>query len=128
MPMSSSKPYLIRAINEWIVDNGLTTHLLVKASFPGTLVPEQFVKDDRIVLNISVSAAHNLELGNQLITFRSRFSGKPFDIRLPVDAIMAVYARENGKGMVFQDEPGSAPAQPDLTEAASKKPVLTVVK
>ncbi len=124
--MLSSKPYLIRAIIEWIIDNGLTPHMLINTTFPGTVVPAQFVQDNRIVLNISVTAAHNLNLGNDQITFAARFSGKPYEIHIPVDAVMAVYASENGKGMVFQDDEITVENQAGVTEP--KKPVLTVIK
>ena len=126
--MSSSKPYLIRAISEWITENGLTPHVLVKASFPGTVIPVQFAHDDRIVLNISATAAHNLSLGNEQISFVARFSGKPCEIWIPVGAIMAVYARENGKGMVFEGDEITSQSQPEKALTEPKKPVLTVIK
>jgi len=126
--MTSGKPYLLRAINEWIVDNGLTPHVLVDTAVPGTMVPLQSVQDNRIVLNISATAAHGLVLGNELITFSARFSGSPFQIRIPINAIMAIYARENGKGMVFQDDEQIEEDQAGTTVDKPKKPVLTVIK
>lgn len=102
--------------------------MLVNAVYPGTVVPVQFVQDDKIVLNISVTAVHNLNLGNEQITFTARFSGKPYEIQIPVNAVMAVYARENGKGMVLQGDEISVESQADATVAEAKKPVLTIVK
>lgn len=125
--MISKRPYLIRALYEWIVDNGLTPHLLVNAEPEDVQVPRQYVHEGRIVLNISASAVHGLQLGNEAIEFSARFSGTPFPVRIPTPAVLAIYARENGQGMVFGDEPRSdepppAPAKPD------KKPTLKVVK
>lgn len=127
MSMNSSRPYLLRAIHEWLNDNGLTPHVLVDATVSGIRVPLAFVEDGRIVLNISSSAAHDLVLGNELVTFVARFSGKANEIRIPVNAILAIYARENGKGMVFQDEELNE-SRASLSTEAPKKPVLTVIK
>ena len=127
MSMNSSRPYLLRAIYEWINDNGLTPHVLVDAAVSGTRVPLTFVQDGRIVLNISSSAAHDMVLGNELVTFVARFSGKATEIRIPVNAILAIYARENGKGMVFQDEDIDE-THASLPAETPKKAVLTVIK
>lgn len=125
--MSSSKPYLIRAIIEWIVDNSLTPHMLVDTTCSGTVVPIGFVENNRIVLNISSTAAQKLYLGNEHITFAARFSGRSHEIYLPLDSIIAVYAKENGKGMVFQnDEPVEDQSTVDQTR--TKSPVLKVIK
>jgi len=116
---------LIRALYEWIIDNGLTPHLLVNAEFPGVEAPRQYVQEGRIVLNINPAAVHHLQLGNELIEFSARFAGKPHQVRIPIAAVMAVYARENGKGMAFKDdEDGEPPAPP----RPDKKPSLKVVK
>jgi stringent starvation protein B len=126
--MNSSRPYLIRAIYEWIVDNGLTPHMLVNATLPHTRVPEEFIEDGKIVLNLSVSAVQGLLLGNEHISFAARFSGKSSQIVVPVNAVIALYARENGKGMVFPDEPVTSESTvPELADTP-KKPVFTVVK
>jgi stringent starvation protein B len=103
--VTSSRPYLIRAIYDWLVDNGLTPHLLVDAAVPGVAVPAAYVKDGQIVLNISPSAVRNLELGNDLVRFEARFGGQPVVIWVPPTAVRGIYARENGQGMVFPDEP-----------------------
>jgi stringent starvation protein B len=126
--MNSSRPYLIRAIYEWIVDNGLTPHMLVNAGLPLTRVPEEFVEDGRIVLNLSVSAVQGLLLGNEQISFSARFSGKSSQIVVPVNAVIALYARENGKGMVFPEEPAISEATAPESADTPKKPVFTVVK
>lgn len=99
--MNSNKPYLLRALNEWILDNGLTPHLIVDAHADGVEVPDQAIKDGKLVLNITARATARLKMGNDSISFQARFSGVPFDIFLPIEAIMAIYARENGQGMMF---------------------------
>jgi len=99
--MTSSKPYLIRAIHEWCVDSGFTPYLVVQVD-RRTRVPREFVRDGQIVLNISPEATHQLALGNDEITFQTRFSGVPFQVSVPVDAVAAIYARENGQGMAFE--------------------------
>lgn len=99
---------------EWIVDNDMTPHLLVSATRPDVMVPMQFVDEGKIVLNISPSAVRGLEMGNEHITFSGRFGGKPMDCYVPIDCAMAIYTRENGKGMVFSpDEPGGPPEPPE---------------
>ena len=126
MNMTTSKPYLIRSINEWIIDNGMTPHLLVDTSISGTIVPEQFVEDNKVVLNIALSATQSLVLGNELISFSARFSGKPYLIQIPIPAVRAIYARENGKGIAF-DQSEVFGEEPDTTSKPAK-PTLTLVK
>lgn len=111
-PMSSTRPYLIRAMYDWIVDNRCTPHLLVDAKDPLVRVPRQFVDKGVIVLNVSPTAVKNLVLGLDNITFSARFSGTPHDIDVPVPAVQAIYARENGQGMAF---PVPTPATSDET-------------
>jgi len=134
--MLSTRPYLIRAINEWACENDLTPHLLVNALEAGVVVPTQFINDDQIVLNISPTAVQDIELGNEWILFSARFSGQPMNVEVPVSAVLAIYARENGQGIFFPEEDGAP--EPDketdhTTEhkAATKKqekPRLKVVK
>ena len=93
--MISSRPYLLRAINDWILDNGYTPHLLVDAMAAGVEVPLQYVRDGKIVLNISPNAVRELEISNELVLFNARFGGRLFYIRIPIDSVLAVYAREN---------------------------------
>ncbi len=129
MSMTSNRPYLIRALNEWIIDNGMTPHLLVNADFPGADLPSEFIEEGRIVLNISSSAVRQLCIGSDEITFSARFSGRPFEVRIPVSAVLAIYARENSKGLVFPEEENPE-MSPDAGKAVSdaKKPALRVVK
>lgn len=104
--MTPLKPYLIRSIYDWIIDNNLTPHLLVDATHPHAALPEEYIEDDKIVLNVHPEAINELSLGNTTVEFNARFNGQPMHIIAPVPAIMAIYARENGKGMVFDQEEG----------------------
>lgn len=101
---TSTKPYMIRAMHEWCVDNGLTPHLLVAVDAQ-TRVPMAYVKDGEIVLNINYSATKNLLIGNDAVTFSARFGGVANDLYVPMRAVKGVFARENGQGMFFQPEP-----------------------
>jgi stringent starvation protein B len=132
--MTSSRPYFIRALYEWIVDNSLTPYLVVFARADGVQVPQQYVnKDGQIVLNIAPRAVIGLDLGNQGVSFNARFGGIPTDIFVPCHAILGIYAKENGQGMMFEPEPPSSPP-PKPTEpgpgagSAEKRPSLRVVK
>lgn len=102
--MTSSRPYLIRAIYQWIVDNGMTPHLLAKASVDGCKVPARFIQENKIVLNIAPMAVGGLVLGDDAIAFSARFSGVSESIHVPIKAVEAIYARENGQGMLFTEE------------------------
>ena len=126
MEMTSSRPYLIRAIYEWILDNGLAPHLLVNAVGSGVVIPTQYVQNGKIILNINPSAVHNLELGNERIEFSARFSGNAMSVSVPIPAVLAIYARENGQGMVFNEYEGNGgPATP--TADKPSKPKLKLV-
>ncbi len=125
--MTSLKPYLIRSIYEWIIDYDLTPHLLVDAENSHAVLPQQFIEDGKIVLNIRPQAVQGLSLGNNEIQFSARFSGKPMNIVVPISAIMAIYAKENGKGMIFDQED----EEPENTPPENKpptRPTLRVVK
>jgi len=102
--VTSSKPYLIRALYDWIVDNGCTPHLVVEARDERVRVPTQYVKDGAIVLNIAPGAVRDLVLGNDYISFNARFGGVAQDVMFPVGAARMIYARENGQGMALPDE------------------------
>ena len=102
--MTPLRPYLLRAFYEWLVDNELTPHLVVDATLPGVRVPEEFVQDGQIILNIIPRAVGNLELGNEAVTFNARFSGRPHSVIVPMYAVQAIYARENGAGTMFEPE------------------------
>lgn len=114
--MASTKPYLIRAIHEWCADEGHTPYLAVQVD-ERTRVPREFVQDGQIVLNVSADAAHQLLMGNDVITFQTRFNGASFPVVVPVAAVLAIYARENGQGMAF-DAATVAPDENADVEAA----------
>lgn len=99
--LTSTKPYLVRALYEWILDNGLTPHLLVDAQYPGTQVPSEFVQDGQIVLNLAPSAVRNLVIGNDRIHFGARFGGVARELSVPSEAVLGIFSRENHQGMVF---------------------------
>jgi stringent starvation protein B len=136
---TSTKPYMIRAIYEWCVDNGFTPHVLVAVD-AATRVPHGFVKNGEIVLNINYSATKDLLIGNDAITFSARFNGVSSDLYIPMDAVRAVFARENGQGVFFdaetaqRDQPShvqSAENSVNASEpapATGKKPSLRLVK
>ncbi len=129
--MSSNRPYLIRALYEWIVDNGLTPHLLVNAEAEHVVVPQQFVQEGRIVLNVAPGAVRDLELGNDWILFGARFGGIPMQVSAPPAAVLGIFAKENSRGMLFpedEQEGGQTPEEPKPPTPGAKKPTLTVVK
>jgi stringent starvation protein B len=126
--MTPLKPYLIRSIYEWIIDNDLTPYLLVDAENNQAIVPHQFVEDGKIVLNVRSEAVQALSLGNEEIQFDARFSGKPMHIVTPVAAVMAIYAKENGKGMIFDQEDAEPDETPPPENKPPSKPLLRVVK
>lgn len=125
--MTPLKPYLIRAIYEWIVDNSLTPHLLANANNSDAVLPRAFAEDGKIVLNIRPEAVHGLSLGNDAIQFNARFGGKPMQVMVPLAAVLAIYAKENGKGMIFdQEDPDASP--PPEKKPPPGKPQLRIVK
>ena len=103
-PLIPTHPYLIRAIREWAMDNGLTPQLLVDAGVDGVVIPEGHARDGKMVLNVHTQAVNALELGNECITFSARFGGTSRAIKLPIQSVLAVFARENGQGIFFQEE------------------------
>lgn len=132
--MNSSRPYLVRALYEWIVDNDCTPHLLVNAEYPGVQVPAGFASDGQIVLNVAPSAVRHLHMDNEAISFEGRFGGIAHSLNVPSAAVMAIYARENGQGMVFEIEPtppdDDAPTdgRDDGAPRPGGRPSLKVVK
>lgn len=127
--MTPNRPYLIRAIHEWLLDNQCTPYLLVDAEAHGVEVPGQYVKDGKIVLNISPSAVEGLRISNDEVTFLARFSGVSQLVSIPVSTVLAVYARENGRGMMFSEEEQDGGPEPDDRGPTSPtKPSLKVVK
>ncbi len=115
-PMTSHRPYLLRALYEWIADNGMTPHLLVDATRQGVQVPVHAVKDGKIVLNIAERAVSRLEMGNDAIRFSARFGGVSYPVSVPVQAVLAIYARETGQGMALPDDihPSAEEGEVDL--------------
>ncbi len=126
MSMKSSRPYLVRALYEWILDNACTPYLLVDATVAGVEVPQQYVKNGQIVLNVAPGAVAGIDMSNDDIRFRGRFSGVAIDVFVPIGAVLGIYARENGQGMVFEPEQAPPPSSDD--EPRSDKPSLRVVK
>jgi stringent starvation protein B len=128
--MSSARPYLLRAFQSWISDNGCTPYLLVNTEFAGTVVPAGHVKDGRIVLNISPVAVRDLSIGEQGVDFNARFGGVAQSVHVPIHAVLAIYAQENGRGMVFpqDDEDDPPPAPGEGPDGDSGRPRLRVVK
>ncbi|MDP2610105.1 MULTISPECIES: ClpXP protease specificity-enhancing factor [unclassified Oceanobacter] len=137
--MTPSRPYLVRALNEWILDNQCTPYVLVDASLAGVQVPQDYVNKGQIVLNISMTAVQNLLIDDQGLSFNARFGGVPMSVYVPTVAILAIYAKENGQGMVFGSEAGAPdpntppePPKPKQVEPEKKagagRPSLKVVK
>ena len=126
--MSPSRPYLVRAFYEWIVDNGLTPQFVVNATLDGVVVPREHIQDGKIVLNVATRAIRDLDLGNEWISFGARFSGSPFTVEIPTKAVLAVYAAENGVGMAFQEEDGDHEPPTSKPPGSSARPTLKVVK
>ena len=125
--MTTSRPYLVRAIHEWILDNGMTPHLLVDIEGEGVEVPAQQGQNGKIVLNISPAAVEGLSLGNDAIGFRARFGGIATEVYVPLDAVLAIYAKENGRGMVFNEDGDDT--EPDSNgPKPGKRPALKIVK
>lgn len=135
-PLKSRRPYLLRAMHEWISDNQQTPHLVVDASIPGVEVPRQYVQGGKIILNVSLSATSGLNLGNDGVVFRARFGAVTYDVSVPILAVLGIYARETGQGMIFSeaDAPSPPPAPTEPPPAASgpevkrARPSLKVVK
>ncbi|MEY3182969.1 MAG: hypothetical protein RLZ35_954 [Pseudomonadota bacterium] len=142
MNMTTTRPYLIRAFYEWIADNNCTPYIAVDTHYPGVEVPMEYAENGRIILNVSMNAVRGLQLDNAYISFNAQFGGRGRDIYVPVQAVIAVYAKENGKGMVFTEEEyeddgsedpsvssnGQASKTNPQKSGKGKKPNLTLVK
>lgn len=127
--MSPNRPYLLRALYEWISDNDMTPHILVDADVAGVDVPEQAVQKGKVILNIDQQAVHDLDLGNEIVRFNARFSGHRYAVQVPVDAVLAIYSKENGQGMMFAQDDETDPSDgPDGDKPKMKRPHLRVVK
>jgi stringent starvation protein B len=134
-PVRSRRPYLLRAMHEWITDCDQTPHIVVDAAMAGVEVPRQYVQNGKIILNVSNSATSNLSLGNDFVRFRARFGATTHDVIVPIAAVLGIYARETGQGMIFSEadapppQPPQAPTDaPPAGDAKRTKPTLKVVK
>ena len=136
-PVRSRRPYLLRAMHEWISDSNQTPHIVVDASIEGVEVPRQYVQGGKIILNVSSNATSMLSLGNEIVRFRARFGAATYDVSVPIAAVLGIYARETGQGMIFSesDSPSPPPAPPSEpappsggTETKRTKPTLKVIK
>ena len=135
MTMTSSRPYIIRALYDWILENQCTPYVLVDAFGKGVEVPQEHVKDGQIVLNISPAAVQSISIANEAMDFDGRFGGIPKKVVVPIRSILGIYAKENGQGMMFEaDDPPEPPEEPSnikkesLSAKRAKKPSLKIVK
>lgn len=138
--MTSNRPYLVKAVYEWIMDNSVTPHVVINAMDETVSVPQQYVDDGQIILNINPSAVQNLVIDDECIMFNARFGGKPYNIYAPMHTVLAIYAAENGQGMMFNEEQNGGPppennngngngnGSSDNKPPPRKKPTLRVVK
>ena len=120
----SQKPYLLRAMHEWMTDTGQTPHIVIDVAVEGVAVPRQYVQDGKIVLNVSYAATHGLEMGNDVISFAARFAGSPQEVAVPIQAVLGIYSRETGQSMFFSEEiptttTGQEPAATDQEDNAT---------
>lgn len=128
--MTSQKPYLIRAIYDWLLDNQATPYLLVNTAYEGVKVPEDYINDSKIVLNIAPDAVQNFQADNDWISFSARFSGKPMELFIPIEAILGIYGKENNEGMFFTEDEASPPppTPPEKPTTSKQRPSLKIVK
>lgn len=122
------RPYLVRAMHEWMTANAQTPHLVVDAASPVAEVPRAYVRDGRITLNVSWQATQGLKLGNEWIEFSARFGGVAQHVKIPVASVLGIYARETGQGMLFQDEGETPPPAADSAGTSGTRPKLRVIK
>ncbi|MEO6699833.1 MAG: ClpXP protease specificity-enhancing factor [Paraperlucidibaca sp.] len=133
-PLKGTRPYFIRAIYEWLVDANLTPYLLVDAAWLGCELPQDFVEEGEMVLNIKPSAVRDLVLGNEAVMFSARFGGRPMVIQVPIGAVLRIFAKETGDGLFFDpseyspEPPTGSKAEIAKEKAAKPRPFLSVVK
>jgi len=129
--MTSNRPYLLRALYEWIADNNMTPHVLVEAGADGVDVPDQAIQKGKVILNIDNAAVRELDLGNDWLNFKARFSGSEYRVTVPIEAVLAIYSKENGQGMMFAQDDGTEPPTDPGTDPDNKparRPHLKIVK
>ena len=129
-PEPSRRPYLLRAMYEWIGDSGYSSHIVVDALAKGVVVPAENIENEKIVLNIDGNAVRNLSLGNEIVEFDARFQGKNWHVSLPVSAVQGIYAKETGIGMIFSDDEDPGPPKPDTPDQprTDSRPTLKIVR
>ena len=130
-PLPPKRPYLLRAMHQWMTDGGQTPHVIVDVDRHAVEVPRAFVKDGKIVLNISYDATQHLNIGNDFLELDTRFGGAVHRVRAPIGAVLGIYARETGEGMVFSEQdlgPQPPPPKPPAAEEGRPRPQLKVVK
>lgn len=120
--MLSSRPYLLRGVHEWIVDSGMTPHIIADASHPELVVPDSAIQEGKVVLNISPSAVRDLLIDADFVSFVARFGGKSQAVTVPTGAVLAIYARENGRGMMFSDEDDDQYRSDEASTETGEKP------
>ena len=127
--MTSSKPYLVRALYQWILDNGNTPHVLIDTTSGEVMIPPGVGDDGTAVLNLAPQAVQNLEISNDYLSFSARFNGVAGDVYCPIDSLMGIYARETGTGMMFPPEEGDSAGGSDVDDKDKPKgPTLKVIK
>lgn len=126
--MTPQKPYLIRAIYEWLLDNKSTPYLLANTTVDSIKVPTEYINDGKIILNIDPSAIHNFQADNEWVSFSARFSGKSMELFIPIVAVLAIYGKENNEGMFFTDEETSPPPPENTVQIKKKYSGLKIVK
>jgi stringent starvation protein B len=127
--VTSKRPYLIRAMHEWMTDNALTPYVVVAADAEGLLVPEQYASDGKIVLNVSYAATRNFTLADDRMSFEARFAGVAQRVDVPLSAVIGIYAKESGQGMIFSDDDATPTESTEPSESVERgRPTLTVVK
>ena len=126
--MTSSKPYLVRALYDWILDNDSTPYILVDTTQAGVRVPTGIANDGKVVLNLAPQAIQNLDIDNEFIAFSARFNGVAEDVHCPMASLLAIYARENGEGMMFPGEEDAGATGKDSAVDKPKGPTLKVIK
>lgn len=127
--VTSKRPYLIRAMHEWMTDNALTPYVVVAADAEGLLVPEQYASDGKIVLNVSYAATRNFTLADDRMSFEARFAGVAQRVDVPLSAVIGIYAKESGQGMIFSDDDATPTESTEPGESVLPgPPTLTVVK